>query len=231
MLSFWQPVNKYSINQSVQRPRTFPWALVGLLCLLNVPSVAYAEYLGLVYGRSANPDKQSDVSVEAGVVSGQLGMIDYRYLGVRLNSRVAPNVVLFGDVGSSEFGTSDGNPYGLGFTYYFDKQKINPRLDMALKASYHAANYSVLDARLSLTGLSVELVVSGVAAEGISGYITVGHHQLDVKLGGLESRKELGFGAGMSLPLGPGEAFAGFDFIDEVTLGMGFRYFLQPTQP
>lgn len=215
----------------MQLLRIFPGGLVALLCVLNFPGVASAEYLGLVLGRSANPANQSDVSVEAGLVSGQLGMIDYRYLGVRLNSRVAPNIVLFGDMGSSEFGTSKGNPYGLGFTYHFAKQKINPRLDLALKAAYHAVNYRVQETRLSITGLSAELVISGVAAEGISGYINVGYHQLDVKFGGLESRKELGFGAGIALPFGPGEAFAGFDFIDEVTLGIGFRYFLQPIQP
>lgn len=182
-------------------------------------------------GRSADPANQSDLSVEAGVVSGQLGSVDYRYLGVRLNSRVAPHVVVFGDIGSSEFGTSVGSPYGLGVLFHLANQKFNPNLDAAFKASYHSANYSVADARLSISGLSLEVVVSGMAVEGISGYINVGYHQIDVKFGGPDSRKELGFGAGMSLPLGPGEAYAGFDFIDEVTLGIGFRYFIQPTKP
>jgi hypothetical protein len=231
MLNFWQLVNKYSTNFITKRHRIFPWALVLLLCLPNFFGGAHAEYLGLVFGRSADPANQTDVSVEAGVVSGQLGSVDFRYLGVRLNSRVAPNVVVYGDFGSSEFGTSDGLPYGLGVLYHFDNQKFNPRLDIAVKGSYHAAGYRVLDDRLSITSLSLELVVSGIAAEGISGYASVGHHQLNVKFGGLDSRKELAFGAGMSLPLGPGEAYAGFDFIDEITLGIGFRYFIQTTQP
>jgi len=29
------------------------------------------------------------------------------------------------------------------------------------------------------------------------------------------------------VPLGPGEIYAGFEFIDEVTLGAGFRFFIQ----
>jgi hypothetical protein len=88
------------------------------------------------------------------------------------------------------------------------------------------AGYSVADARLSISGLSLEVVVSGTTVEGINGYINFGYHQIDVKFGGLDSRKELGFGAGMALPLGLGEAYGGFDFIDEVTLGIGFRYFI-----
>ena len=224
-------MNKYSIKHSTQRCRIVSWALVGLLCLLSFPSAAYAEYLGLVFGRSANPANQSDVSVEAGVVSGQLGSLDYQYLGVRLNSRVAPNVVLFGDVGTSEFGFSDAVPYGLGVVYHFENQKINPNVNVAFKGSYHVAGYRVNDERLSLSGLSLEVAISKLASEGVSGYVNFGYHQIDVKFGGIDSRKELGFGAGLSLPLGPGEAYAGFDFIDEMTLGVGFRYFIQSTQP
>ncbi|MDB4222663.1 hypothetical protein N9850_02740 [Granulosicoccus sp.] len=214
-----------------QRNRVSLWALLGFLCLINFPGLAYAEYLGLVFGRSANPANQSELSVEAGVVSGQLGSVDFRYLGVRLNSRVAPNVLVFGDFGSSEFGASDGRPYGLGALYHFNNQKFNPSLDIALMASYHSAGYSVSDDKLSITALSMELVISGIAIEGVSGYVNFGYHQIDVKFGGLDSRKELGFGAGVSLPLGPGEAYAGFNFINEVTLGMGFRYFIQPIEP
>jgi hypothetical protein len=213
-----------------QRNRMFPWAFVGFLCLINFPGHADAEYLGLVFGRSADPANQSELSVEAGVVTGQLGSVDFRYLGVRVNSRVAPNFLVFGDFGSSEFGTTDGLPYGLGALYHFNNQKFNPRLDIALVASYHSAVYSVSDERLSITALSMEVIVSRIATEGISGYVNFGYHQIDVKFGGLDSRKELGFGAGVSLPLGPGEAYAGFNFIDEVTLGLGFRYFIQPIE-
>jgi hypothetical protein len=224
-------VNKYSTSFITQQHSGSHWALLVLLCLSSFPGQAYAEYLGLVLGRSASPANQSELSVEAGVVSGQLGSLDFRYLGVRLNSRVAPNVVVFGDIGRSEFGASDGFPYGLGALFHLANQKFNPRLDVAIKASYHVANYSVTDAKVSITGLSMEVVISGIAVEGISGYVDFGYHQIDVKFGGLDSRKELGFGAGMSLPLGPGEAYAGFDFIDEITLGLGFRYFIESTQP
>ena len=214
-----------------QCSRVVPWVLVGLLCLINFPGHANAEYLGLVFGRSADPANQSELSMEAGVVSGQLGSVDFRYFGVRVNSRVAPNILVFGDFGSSEFGTADGRPYGLGALYHFNKQKFNPRLDIALVASYHSAGYSISDERLSITALSMEVIISRIATEGISGYVNFGYHQIDVKFGGLDARKELGFGAGVSLPLGSGEAYGGFNFIDEITLGLGFRYFIQPIEP
>jgi len=214
-----------------QRRRISSWALVGLLCVLFFPGYANAEFLGLMFGRSANPGNQSDNSLEAGVVAGKLSSVDYRYFGLRYNSRITQNVAVYGDIGTSEFGASDGIPYGLGALYNFNNQKFNPRLDIAIKGSYHAAAFNFADSRLSVTALALEVVISGVAVEGISGYVNFGHHEIDVRFGGIDASKGFGFGAGFALPLGPGEAYAGFNFVDEVTLGLGFRYFIQPIPP
>lgn len=92
-------MNKYSTSRITQHHGVSRWALVVLLCLSCFPGQAHAEYLGLVLGRSASPANQSELSVKAGVGSGQLGSVDFQYIGVRLNSRVAPNVVVFGDIG------------------------------------------------------------------------------------------------------------------------------------
>ncbi len=195
-------------------------------CLVSSAQVS-AEYLGLLNGRSADPASYSPMSVEAGVVSGSLGGVDYQHFGIRLNSRVSSKVVVFGDVGNSQFGSSEGTPFGLGMFIHLPDQRINEKLDMAFKASYHAASYTVAGRSLNITGSSFELLVSGLAEEGVGGYASVGFHRLNVEFGGADASTEFGFGAGISVPLGPGEAYAGFDFIDEVTLGVGFRYFLQ----
>jgi len=44
---------------------------------------------------------------------------------------------------------------------------------------------------------------------------------------GDDTENELGFGGGVVLPVGPGEAYAGVDLIDELQFGLGFRYFVQ----
>lgn len=201
-----------------------------LYAFLSLPTAAFAEYLGLLNGRSADPGSYGPMSVEAGIISGSLGTVDYQHFGVRLNSRVSDKVVVFGDLGNSQFGTSDGTPFGLGVFVHLPNQKINERLDMALKASYHAGGYTVSGRSLNITATSFELLVSGLAEEGVGGYASLGVHRLNIEFGGVDGSTEFGFGAGLSVPLGPGEAYAGFDFIDEVTLGVGFRYFLKPVE-
>ncbi len=203
---------------------------VALLALSGLPGLAVAEYLGLLNGRSADPATYGPMSVEAGVISGSLGTVDYQHFGVRVNSRVSDKVVVFGDLGNSQFGASDGTPFGLGVFVHLPNQKINERLDMALKASYHAGGYTVSGRSLNITATSFELLVSGLAEEGVGGYASIGVHRLNIEFGGADGTTEYGFGAGLSVPIGPGEAYAGFDFIDEVTLGVGFRYFLKPVE-
>jgi hypothetical protein len=66
--------------------------------------------------------------------------------------------------------------YGLGALFHLANQKFNPRLDVAIKASYHAANYCVSDTRVSIRVLSMEVLISGVAIEGISGYVNFGYY-------------------------------------------------------
>lgn len=197
-----------------------------------LPGAAKAEYLGLLNGRSADPASYSAMSVEAGVITGSLGTVDYQHFGVRLNSRVSDKVVVFGDLGNTQFGASDGTPFGLGVFVHLPNQRINEKLDMALKASYHAGGYTVSGRSLNITATSFELLFSGLAEEGVGGYASLGVHRLNIEFGGVDGSTEFGFGAGLSVPIGPGEAYAGFDFIDEVTLGVGFRYFLsQVEQP
>jgi len=230
MSNFSQLVNKFLIKYLFTVCQRLSLACAIVFCL-SIPSGAWAGYLGLVNGRSSDPLNLSELSLEAGFVSGDLGAVSYQYAGVRFNAHVSQRVVVFGDFGSSEFGNADGVPFGLGAIYHLDNQRINKNVNIAFKASYHAGDYSLTDLKLNITNTSFELLVSGVAVENVTGYVNFGYHLINIDIGGVSENKQMGFGAGLAIPMGPGELYAGFDFIDEVTLGIGFRYFIQPREP
>ena len=190
-----------------------------------------AEYLGLLSGRSANPGNMMDLSVELGFVTGDLGDADYQNIGARVNYRVSPELVVFGDVGISEFGQTDGTPFGLGAIYFLSNQRISDNLDIAGKVSYHTGDFDFSGVSGDISGLSLEVLFSGqepISANGMGWYANVGFHRLTVDFGPADdSSNELGLGGGLVMPVGPGEAYAGIDFIDELTFGIGFRYFVQ----
>lgn len=204
-------------------------ALTALLALTTaVP--AQAEYLGLLSGRSANPGNLTDLSVELGLVTGDLGEADYQHLGARVNYRVSPEVVVFGDIGIAEHGQADGTPFGLGALYYLSNQRVNQQLDIAGKASYHTGDFKFGGFKGDISSLSFEVLISGqtpISASGIGWYSNLGLHRLSSGYAGSDSSIELGFGGGLILPTGSGEAYAGIDYIDELTFGLGFRYFVR----
>lgn len=191
---------------------------------------AHAEFFGLPNGRSASPDMLSDLSVELGFVTGDLGTTDYQNFGARVNYRISPEIVFIGDIGASEFGQADGTPVGLGILYHLSRQRISQSVDIAAKVSYHSGEYKVSGVKLDLTGLSFEALFSGrqpLTASGLGWYGNFGFHRLTVELDSSDSSNEIGFGGGFTLPTGSGEAYVGVDLIDELTFGLGFRYFVQ----
>lgn len=193
-------------------------------------SNAQAEFFGLPNGRLASPEMGSDLSVELGFVTGDLGTTDYQNFGARVNYRVAPNIVVIGDIGASEFGDADGTPAGLGILYHLANQRISQNVDIAAKASYHSGEYKVSGVNIDLTGLSFEALFSGrrpLAANGLGWYGNFGFHRLTIKTNSSDSSNEIGFGGGLVLPTGAGEAYLGVDLIDELTFGLGFRYFVK----
>lgn len=195
-----------------------------------VAGSAQAEFFGLPNGRSANPDTLSDLSVELGFVTGDLGLVDYQNFGARVNYRVAPDIVVIGDIGTSEYGSTDGTPVGLGILYHLANQRISQANDISVKASYHTGEYKHSNTKLDLTGLSFEVLFSGrqpLAANGLGWYGNFGFHRLTVKNATSDSSNEIGVGGGLTLPAGPGEAYLGIDLIDELSFGLGFRYFVQ----
>ena len=213
--------------------KCFPFKRVTAVLLalfIGLPSSsALAEYLGLIAGREATPAKITNFSVDLGVVFGELSQEDYQNIAARLNYRLTPTLLISGTVGVSEFGDSDGVPFGLGLLYHFDRQRISPAIELAAKANYNAGDYSVGRVNGDLRNLSLEFLVSGrrpLLSNGLSWYSNVGFHRITVDFDRKDSANELGVGAGLVLPNGLGEAFFGVEFIDKLTVGLGIRYFV-----
>lgn len=189
---------------------------------------AHAEYLGLPNARSANPGMYPDLTVEVGFVSGDLGRQDYQNIAARVNYRLSDEMVLFGTIGVSEFGIGDATPFGLGLLYYLPNQRIAPSLDIAGKVSFHTGTYEVSTVDLDFSVITLEALISSptpMVDNGLSWYGNFGVHRLSEDPGSNDF--ELGFGGGVYLPVGAGEAYFGADIVDEITFGLGYRYFLQ----
>lgn len=203
---------------------------VQVFAVLFFSGFAHAEYLGLVNGRSAAPGGMPDFSIELGFVGGDLGSSDYQIIGARLNYRPSNEVVIHGDIGVSEFGESDGTPFGLGILYHLSNQRISQSVEIAGKASYHTGEFKVGDVNGDLRTLALEVLISGarpLVSTGLNWYSNVGFHRISFKLGGSDTSNELGIGGGFVLPTGLGEAYVGVDYVDEIAVGLGFRYFVQ----
>ncbi len=202
------------------------WLL--LVSMMFVSGHVQAEYLGLPNARSANPGVYPDFTVEFGFVTGDLGSQDYQNIAARVNYRLSDHTVLFGTVGISEFGIGDANPIGAGLFYFLSNQRIARSLDIAGKVSFHTGNYEVSNVDLDVTVIAFEALISNptpILNNGLSWYGNFGLHHLSEDPG--ESDLEFGFGGGLYLPLGAGEAYFGADVVDQFTFGLGYRYFLK----
>lgn len=201
-----------------------------LLAVALATSPVQAEFLGLLNGRSANPGFLPDLSVEFGFVTGDVGTVDYQNIGIRINYRLSPDTVVMADIGLGEFGEADGTPMGLGVSYHLARQRISQAVDISARASYHTGEYKAGSVERDLSGLTLEALVSGrepMMANGLRWYGNFGYHRLTVDTGRSDSSNEIGIGAGLVLPTAQGEAYIGADLIDELTFGVGFRYFVQ----
>ena len=117
--------------------RTAPivWVL-WLLVLAMAPADAQAELFGLPSGRLADISRQHPVSVEAGFVKGEFAKQDYSQPSVRINYRLAEDLMLFGDAGQSEVGKSASTTFGFGALYQV-KNVFSFTESIALKGSVH----------------------------------------------------------------------------------------------
>ena len=193
--------------------------LVATLCISSQVS---AGLLGTVNGRTADFTRMPDLSVEGFFNFGDFDDVDYQNLGARVNYRLSPGVILHGDVGLTEIGNFDTLTFGFGAFYALTGLFEN--IDAAVKGSFHTGDF---DDAGDVDVLELEFLFSGtepIMANGLMWYANIGLHRLDF---GVSSDTELGLGGGVVLPVALGEAYAGIDLIDELTFGIGYRYFFQ----
>lgn len=189
-------------------------------CMLFASAAAQAEYLGLPSGRTADMTRLPDLTVEAGIITGNIELADYLGTTARVNYRVDPGLFVFGDFGVAEIGTEDGIALGAGV--FYNIAGLLENFDTAAKASFHTGDFDVFD----LNVFTLEMVISGFDSfidTGLHWYANAGLHWLD----GGDSELELGIGAGLIYPLPSGEIYGGVDMVDELTAGLGYRHYLQ----
>jgi len=192
---------------------------------------AQAEYFGLMSGRTADLSALPATSIEFGLTMGDIDEADYQHFGLRYNYRVDQGFMVYGDLGQTEVGRGDGNSFGAGFFYVMDG--LFEGTDFAVKGNLHRVKLGKKGYRdLRLKGLSLEGIFSGRepfgAKKNIHWYANVGMHRLSSDAGGDDNTEtEFGFGGGIVIPSKSGQLFTGIDFIDELTFGAGYRYFLQ----
>jgi hypothetical protein len=202
------------------------WTAV--LGLLAAP--LQADVFGLANGRSANMDNMADMSIEAGTTLES----DLTTYGLRFNYKLSPDMMVFGDLGLSEFGSADGMSFGAGVYYQLRGTSLLENTDTAVKLSYHSANLEIdgctsnafFDCDFSASSLAIEGLISGdqLAETQFGWYGNVGIHMIDV---GSADDTEFGFGFGITGDTSFGQFYAGIDMIDELFLVGGVRYHLQ----
>ena len=202
-------------------------ALAAVMALL--PHVASAEYLGLIAGREATPEKTSKLSAELGIVTGELEGVDYQNIALRLNYRYTPKMVITGTIGRGELGESNGVPFGVGVLYHLSNQRITDVIEIAGTASYHRGSYDLGGSDEDINALALGILISGVKPimrNGMAWYSSVGFQNVDVDVSSSDSSSDFGLGGGVVLPTGVGNAYLGFEYFDSLTIGLGIRYFV-----
>lgn len=209
--------------EKVVRPATLLPAILFVHFLVSIPT-AHAEYFGLPTGRGADISAMADKSVELGFVTGDIADVSYEGYGFRFNFKASPDLIVFGDIGKGEVSDDDGTLFGAGFLYQI--RGVTKTNALAFKGTYHKANPDDDEGGDDPTILTVEVVLSGdkIGESDLSWYFNGGIHKFDV---GNYDDTEIGFGGGIFMPTSFGEFYAGMDLIDEITFGLGVRYFLQ----
>lgn len=213
----------------------FGFICVALFGLAAQP--AMADWLGLANGRSANLDNMADMSVEAGANFGS----DVTIFGARVNYKLSPDIMVFGDVGMVDIesfgGDSDGLGYGFGAFYQMRNTTLLENTDFALKAAYHLAgtdrSSGVGSIDQDFSEITIEALISGdqLATTEFGWYANAGMHILKTEFDSVrlignvsDSNNQIGVGGGITGNIALGEWFAGIDFIDGMIFVGGFRY-------
>lgn len=196
---------------------------VFLLCIFTTTSV-FAEALGLPYGRTANFAEHGRIAIEGGV---QLG--DWDNYIARASYKSSDKLSVYGDLGFSDaglgFGVDDSGPT-IGAGVVFSLGQLVEGIDFAALGSFHLTNTDDIDLTdLAFRGTaSAPIQLQDVTA---SWYASVGLEFLSVSVdrcrGCDNDETELAFGGGIIYPVGLGEVYGGIDYVDDFTIGGGFR--------
>lgn len=192
-----------------------------------VSAPALSESFGLLNGRSADVSRMSDTSVEVGAVFGDLADADYEHFGARFNYKVNPTVVAYGDLGNSDVNGADGFVYGIGA--FFQMEGILTSNDFAVHASVHRANLDAGPFDVSTTAITIEALITGKDPIGASDNLFWNSSIGLVRFSGGGSETELTFSGGIVLPTASqsGEFYASALYVDDISFGAGYRYFLK----
>jgi len=209
------------------------------LCLWMGCSAAYADILGVANGRSADVDSMANVSVEAGITFEG----DWSTYAARVNYKVSPEILVFGDLGLTGFDSGFDDESGLvfGFGGFYQFGEFAELGEIAVKASYHTASvdydscsFLSIDCSVDLGELAIEALASGeMQNSDLRWYANVGMHFLTIdfsisNFGSLDDDStEIAIGGGVVGDLDFGEWYAGMDLIDDLFLVAGVRYNLR----
>jgi len=127
--------------------------LMLLSCSMMGISNSHAEYFGSPTGRTASFASQPQMTVEATASTGNFESADYQQMGLRLNYRYSPSLLVFGDIGQSKLNSETETSLGFG-AYYPLSQTILGSEHTAIKVSYHQVNFETLTS-LSGGGVSI----------------------------------------------------------------------------
>ncbi|MFK8074954.1 MAG: hypothetical protein AB8B84_00110 [Granulosicoccus sp.] len=206
---------------------------VVLLTSLFAASVN-AGTLGLLEGRSAQPDQTGQTSVEVGYLSEG----DFSTIAGRVSYQLSPPVTLYGDFGLIDLGDADGSAFGLGVRYHLAKQRLLPMLDASVRASYHtgSADFNAFGGNTDtdLAELSFAVHVGSKEAfldNGMKWYGVLSYNrttsEVSTAVVSIDSTDaDLGLGGGVYMPFGPGEVYVGVENINELFFGLGYRHFI-----
>ncbi len=217
-------MHKFNITKRLLRIGSL--FIVTVITLFSNAQV-HAEYFGFPTGRSANIASLPSSSVEAGVLTGDIGEASYQSFGARFNVRTSDEVMLYVDLVQAEIEDFDGLAYGAGF--FYQVKGVTKANDFAVKVSYHTGTLDESDTNREADGnvLSIEGLFSGqkIGESNLRWYANFGIHKFDFEDDYDDT--ELGFGGGVFTDTSFGEFYAGIDLIDEMTFGLGVRYHLQ----
>jgi len=195
-----------------------------ILALMLTSTQSYAEYFGQLSGRSADISSAPSKSIEAGFLTGDIADVSYQSFGARFNFRVSSLAMIYLDAAQVDIEDADGQFFGVGFLY--ELEGVLGETDLAVKAAFHDGDVEQGGFTTDGDVLSVEALFSGkqLGSSKFSWYANAGFHQFDFD--GFDDT-EIGVGGGVFLPTSFGEFYAGADHIDELTFGLGIRYFFQ----